>query len=174
MKVFNYENFDILHFSPSAVVNLWILTEVFLSNISEIFFSVLNIQRWFVIKATKSEAKGEIKFLEKDLDYLREIKEKLFDREILAACLASGAAFVSPIGVLWDKLGPFPFSLICAWQFLLLIFSYISPPITSYPPNCKIFRRNVEWRNIFCGDCRIMPRLNCWAESTAASSFFTY
>ena len=28
----------------------------------------------------------EIKFLEKDLDYLREIKEKLFDREILAAC----------------------------------------------------------------------------------------
>ena len=118
--------------------------------------------------------KVEIKFLEKDLDYLREIKEKLFDREILAACLASGAAFVSPIGVLWDKLGPFLFSLICAWQFLLLIFSYISPPITSYPPNCKIFRRNVEWRNIFCGDCRIMPRLNCWAESTAASSFFTY
>ena len=42
----------------------------------------------------------EIKFLEEDLDYFREIKEKLFDREILAACLASGAAFVSPIDVL--------------------------------------------------------------------------
>ena len=42
----------------------------------------------------------EIKFLEKDLDYLREIEEKLFDRGILAACLASGAAFVSPIDVL--------------------------------------------------------------------------
>ena len=42
----------------------------------------------------------EIKFLEQDLDYVREMNEKLFDREILAACLASGAAFVSPIGVL--------------------------------------------------------------------------
>ena len=59
---------------------------------------------WPPVKKESSQQnqrqKVEIKFLEKDLDYLREIKEKLFDREILAACLASGAAFVSPIDVL--------------------------------------------------------------------------